>query len=98
MNSWRLSSVMCAGRGQDADGRGPLVLGQLDVARERVQVPDQALHDLAQAWIGPVPSKLASAAAVISAGEVVAPRVALSGHSLWPTHRWYDHVVASNGA
>ena len=41
-----------AGRGQDGDRPLPLRRRQLDVLRERVQVPDERGHQLTQAWVG----------------------------------------------
>ena len=48
MNSWRLSSVMSPGLGQERDGVPPLVLGQPDFTHEGVQMPGQRLHHLPQ--------------------------------------------------
>ena len=39
-------------RGEELDGTVPLLLGNADLANERVQVPDERLEDDAQPLIG----------------------------------------------
>ena len=51
MNSWRFSVHACPTAVKNRIAAHPLGLGQLDLAHERVQVPDQRAHDLLEARV-----------------------------------------------
>jgi hypothetical protein len=55
---------------EEVDGGEPLVLGQLDLARERVEMARERLHHLAQARVGSGVEARLDGAGQVGVGEV----------------------------